>query len=102
MTVLARIKRLVLAGQFEVSEKARTEMFADGLTDQDVVEAIANAAKIDKTLRSTSRARGKRRETLYVIISENLQGVCLYTKGKFVDADGIETYYFFISTKCAD
>lgn len=102
MTILSRIKRLVLDGQFELSEKARVEMFADRLTDRDLVEAIATATKIHKTLRTTSPGRGKRRETLYVIISDNLQGLCLYTKGKFVDADGIETYYFFISAKCAD
>jgi len=100
MTVLARIKRAVLAGHFELSEKARVEMFADGLLEQDLVEAIANARRINKTLRSTSPWR-RGREVLYVIVSENLQGVCLYTKGKFFKADGIETYYFFVSAKCA-
>jgi len=37
-----------------------------------------------------------------VLSGPNLQGICLYTKGKFVEADGIETYYFFISAKCAE
>jgi hypothetical protein len=99
MTILARIKRAVLAGRFELSEKARIEMFADGLFEQDLVEAVASARRINKTLTSTSpRRRG--RERLYVIISENLQGVRLYTKGKFANADGIEIYYFFVSAKC--
>jgi hypothetical protein len=33
MTILSRIKRLVLAGHFELSEKARIAMFAEGLTE---------------------------------------------------------------------
>ena len=33
MTVLARIKRAVLGGRFELSEKARVEMFAEGVRD---------------------------------------------------------------------
>ena len=36
MTLLSRIKRAVLAGRFELSEKARVEMFADGLLEQDL------------------------------------------------------------------
>ncbi|HEX4055569.1 MAG TPA: hypothetical protein VHX86_14995 [Tepidisphaeraceae bacterium] len=67
MTVLSRIKRLVLAGRFEFSEKARIEMFADGLTEQDLVEVIANARQIHKTLLSTSTSR-RGRERLYVIM----------------------------------
>ena len=102
MTVLSRIKRAVLAGRFEFSDKARIELFADGLLEQDVVEAIANATRVDKIINSTSPHRRGRRERLYVIISENLQGICLYTKGKLIDVEGEETYYFFISAKCAD
>lgn len=101
MTILARIKRLVLAGQFELSEKARVEMFADGLTEQDLIEAIAGARRIHKSLRSTSAFRSGA-ERLYIIISENLQGVRLYTKGKFIEERGFQVYYFFISSKCAD
>ena len=100
MTVLSRIKRAVFAGRFEVSEKARIEMFCDGLDDQDLVEAIANANRIDKTLRSVNPISG-RRERLYVIISRTLRGIRLYTKGKFVEEHGVETYYFFISAKRA-
>jgi hypothetical protein len=48
MTILARIKRAVLAGRFELSEKARIEMFRDGLLEQDLVEAISNAIRIQK------------------------------------------------------
>ncbi|MGA3066962.1 MAG: hypothetical protein ABSF29_08960 [Tepidisphaeraceae bacterium] len=101
MTVLVRIKRAVLAGRFELSEKARIEMFADGLFEQDLVQAIASAKRIDKTLRTSSPFH-RRRERLYVIISDNLLGARLYTKGKFVELDGVETYYFFISAKCSD
>ena len=49
--VLVRIKRAVLAGRYVFSEKARTEMKADGLADMDVVESILNAVAIYKTLR---------------------------------------------------
>ena len=42
---------------------------ADGLIDEDVIEAIVNARRIDKVLRSKSRRRGVAREKLYVIKS---------------------------------
>ena len=55
--VLVRIKRAVLVGRYVFSEKARTEMKADGLADMDVVESILNAVAIYKTLRSRSPLR---------------------------------------------
>jgi hypothetical protein len=56
------------------SEKARLEMEADGLTELDVAESILNAVAIYKKIRSTSQARRKSREYLYVIESANLDG----------------------------
>ena len=99
MNVLIRIKRAVLAGRYAFSEKARIEMEADDLTELDVAESILNADAIDKRLRSTSALRNRRREYLYVIQSTNLDGLVIYTKGKLVEAPGIEMYYFLVSSK---
>jgi hypothetical protein len=97
--VLVRIKRAILEGRYEFSEKARTEMKADGLTELDVVESILNAVAVYKKTRSRSPLRRKAREYLYVILSTNLDGLPIYTKGKFFREAGSETYYFLISSK---
>jgi hypothetical protein len=99
--VLARIKRAVLAGHYGFSEKATIEMEADGLSELDIAESILNAVAIYKKIRSTSIQRQAQREYLYVIQSTNLDGLPIYTKGKFVREFGIETYYFLISSKRA-
>lgn len=66
--------RSVLAGRYAFSEKARSEMEADNLTELDVAESIINAVAIYKRLRSRSRKRTRRTETLYVIQATNLEG----------------------------
>ena len=76
-------------------------METDDLTEVDIVESILNTDAIYKRLRSTSPSRNKRREYLYVIQGTNLDGLVIYTKGKFVEAEGTETYYFLVSTKRA-
>lgn len=63
--ILVRIKRVILAGRYAFSEKARIEMEADGLTEFDVAESIVNAVAIYKRLRSRSRYRSQRTEYLY-------------------------------------
>jgi hypothetical protein len=80
--------------------KAQWEMELDGLTELDVAESILNAVAIYKKLRSDSPLR-KGREYLYVIQSPNLDGLAVYSKGKLVKEDGIEAYYFLISSKRA-
>ena len=100
--VLRRIKRAVLEGRFAFSDKADLEMLADNITDLDVAEAILSANAIYKTLRSRSARRLFRSEKLYVIVGTNLDGLPIYTKGKFVLRGDIETYYFLISSKRAD
>jgi hypothetical protein len=97
--VLTRIKRAVLDGRYAFSKKAGEELEADGLSELDALEAITTAVAIYKTLRSKSPQRKERREKLYVIQSTNLQGVLMYTKGKFTTMGGVETYYFLISAK---
>lgn len=99
--ILIRIKRTVLAGHFAFSKKARLEMQADDLTELDVTESILNAVTIYKRIRSRSVAGSRAREYLYVIQSTNLDGLFIYTKGKFVRHAGSETYYFLISSKRA-
>jgi hypothetical protein len=99
--VLVRIKRLVLKGHYQFSEKARIEMKIDGITEQDVIESILNAVAIYKKIRSRSPLRKHAREYLYVIESVTLDGLAIYTKGKFEQQAGQETYYFLISSKRA-
>ena len=99
MDVLIRIKQAVLVGQYVFSEKAQTEMEADGLTEADISESILNAEAIYKRVRSTSPSRRRRREYLYIIQSPNSHGLVIYTKGKLIEAAGIETYYFLVSSK---
>jgi hypothetical protein len=101
-SILARIKRAVIAGNVVFTDKARTERVRDGLTEQDVIESVLNALRIDKTIKSTSPNRGIRREYLYILHSPTLTGLWIYTKGKLVEECGIETYYLLISAKLAE
>ena len=99
MDVLMRVKWAVLEGRYVFSEKALGEMETDDLTEVDIAESILNADAIYKKVRSTSPSRKKRREYLYVIKSTNLNGLVIYTKGKLVEAAGVETHYFLVSSK---
>ena len=91
---LVRIKRAVLAGHVAFSDKARTEMKIDGLTELDVAESILNAVAIYKRIRSTSPYRERQREYLYVIQSTTLSGLPIYTKGK-LDSRLVSTHTTF-------
>lgn len=99
--MLVTIKRAVLAGRYEFSEKASLEMEADRLTELDVAEAILNAVAIFKKIRSTNPLRKRPREYLYIIQSTNLEGLLIYTKGKLVKEAGEYSYYFLVSSKRA-
>ena len=99
--VLVRIKRAILTGNYAFSEKARTEMEADGITELDVIESIINSVAIYKRIRSRSPFRDNKVEYLYVIQSTNLEGLMIYSKGKLVSEAGAENYYFLISSKKA-
>lgn len=79
--------------------KAESEMFADNLTETDVLESILNANGIKKIVRSTSPF-SKKRERLYVIESFTYDGVLIYTKGAIKqDESGQETFYLLVSSK---
>ena len=97
--VLLRIKRAVLAGYYRFSEKALIELERDGLSKLDVVESITTSVAIYKKIRSTSPSRAHKREYLYVIISPNLEGIPIYTKGKLIRSGVIEEFYFLVSSK---
>ncbi len=97
--ILVRIKRAMLDGRYEFSEKASLELEADGLTERDAIESIINAVAIHKTLRSTSPHRSHAGEKLYVIIGTTMDGLPIYTKGKLVSEAGVETFYFLLSSK---
>jgi hypothetical protein len=96
---LKRIKRAIIAKNYEFSVKALMELDADGLSESDALEAILGAERIYKTIRSGSPRRPANREYLQVIIGPTLDGVEVYTKGKLVVTAGVETYYFLISSK---
>lgn len=89
----------MLAGRYAFSEKAQTELDADGLTELDAVESIVNAVAIYKKIRSTNPRRKQAKEYLYVIQSTNLNGLPIYTKGKLVNVDGEDKFYFLVSSK---
>ncbi len=97
--LLLKIKRLIIAKRYRFTGKAETEMFADALTEPDVLEAILNANGIKKTLRSNNPQTGKR-EKLHIIESFTYDGLLIYTKGKIqTDETGKETLYILISSK---
>ncbi len=99
MDLLLRIKRLVLGRRYRFSLKALDEMDAHDLSEMDVVESIVSAVAVYKTLRSRSPERRSPGEKLYVIISGNLAGMPIYTKGKIAQGEEGETYYFLVSSK---
>jgi hypothetical protein len=97
--ILARIQRLVLQDKVLFTAKAQAEMDLDGLTDDDVVEALLNAEDIDKVVRSKSRWRRKSRDRLYIIKSATFDGTAIYTKGAIRKEEGYEVFYVLISAK---
>jgi hypothetical protein len=99
MDILTRIKQLVLRRQVIITFKAEMEMEFDDLTEDEVFESIINARRIEKTIRSTSEARRKEREKLYVIKGRTYANITVYTKGKLIRDHEKETFYVLISSK---
>jgi hypothetical protein len=98
MDILARIKYLVIRNRISFTRKAQDEMDIDHLTRDEIREAILNAAVISKTVRSKNPQSGAV-EKLYVIKSVTLQGIFVYTKGKFDKIENEEVFYVLISSK---
>ena len=104
MDILVRIKRLILRGNYKFTLKARDEMDEEDITELEVAEAIINAHRIDKVLRSSSPYRGSARERLYVIKGLTMANRVLYTKGKITQepdeaGEDREIFYILISAK---
>ena len=76
-------------------------MKTDGLTENDVIEAIINAPRIDKVIRSHRPSKSGRTEKLYVIKGLTFGNIIIYTKGKIVKDAESETFYILISSKRA-
>jgi hypothetical protein len=98
MDTLVRIKRLVIARQVLFTQKAESEMAADGLTPELVYESILNAPAVFKILRSRNPRSGKT-ERLYVIKGLTFDGLDIYTKGKILTKEGVDVFYVLISSK---
>ena len=79
----------------------RIEADNDGISQTDVAESIINAVAVYKKIRSQSPYDKKRREYLYIIISPNLDGVPIYTKGRLAKEFGNDVYYLLVSSKKA-
>jgi hypothetical protein len=105
MDILARIKRLILLGDYRFTLKATEEMEIEDITELEVAEAIMNAHRIDKVLRSTSPHRSRSGEPLYVIKGLTLANRLLYTKGKIareLDETGRHREVFYILISCKE
>lgn len=100
MDILIKIKRLAMARRIVLTRKAEDEMYCDGLSEDDVIESIVRAKRIEKVLRSTSAYRTGR-EKLYIIKGFTFTNVLVYTKGKLVKDAETETFYILISSKRA-
>lgn len=101
MDVLQRIKRLALFGRVEFTEKALLELELDGLQEDEVIEALVNAQRIDKVIRSKSRSRRSSHEKLYIIKSVSYGGTYIYTKGTIVRHAEGDVFYILVSSKIA-
>lgn len=73
-------------------------MNLDELTEDEVIESIVNAPRIEKTLRSSAAGRPER---LYVLKGKTFGNLLVYTKGKIVRDAGEEMFYILISSKRA-
>ena len=101
MDVLLQIKRLTLFGRVEFTEKARLEIELDDLNEDEVVESLVNAQRIDKVIRSRSRSRRSWHEKLYIIKSPSYSGTYIYTKGTIVRHAEGDVFYILVSSKIA-
>jgi len=96
---LVKIKRLVTSGHYTFTLKADLECAADGLTRQDVIEAILTAQFL-RVKNSKSPWHPGRRERLYIIDSFNFEGVPVYSKGVIRKVGEHESeFYILISGK---
>lgn len=97
--ILKKIKRLIISGKYLFTFKAEKEMFADNISETDVLESILNANGIIKIINSTNPYK-KKKEKLYIIESFTYDGLLIYTKGTIKqDKNNREIFYLLISSK---
>jgi hypothetical protein len=92
------IKRLIIQQKYLFTEKATLERIADGLSEEDVLEAILNSTFV-RSRRSRSPWRKGKNERIYIIESFTFNGVLVYTKGVIRRIERQETFYIFVSAK---
>ena len=85
LELLARIKRLVLANRYRLTEKTTIQRESGGLSEEDVLESIMNAQRIYKTINSTGSQKKAKREKLYVIFSFTYDDILVYTKSRITN-----------------
>jgi hypothetical protein len=95
---LKKIKRLIIQGHFKFTLKADAERLLDGLTQEDVLESILNAALI-RAKKSHSPNRKEPDERMYIIESFTYDGILIYSKGVIRKDGPIETFYIIVSAK---
>lgn len=96
--VLRKIKRLIIRGNYVFTAKADAERLSDGLTQEDVLESILNAAFV-RSKKSRSQWRKDQKEKIYIIESFTYDGVLIYTKGVIRKDDQVESFYIIVSAK---
>lgn len=91
---------MIYTGRHYFTDKADDEIARDGLTEEDVLEAILDAPIISKTIRSNRREPDGSPEYLYVIPGMTYLGITVHTKGKILKRKtGEEYFYVIISSK---
>jgi len=99
MDVLIYIKRLMMAEKYILTQKAADELAADGLSEQELVEAVVFAKGISKVIRSKSIFREESREKLYIIKGRSLSNAVIYTKGVIRRYRQGDVFYVLVSSK---
>lgn len=98
MDTLSRIKQLALHRQIRLTEKEQLEVWRDGLVEDDLIESIVNAPRIDKTIRSRHPITGVP-EKLYILKGRTFSGQLIYTKGTIRRDEDRDIWYVLVSGK---
>ncbi len=96
--ILIQIKQLVLRRQIVWTAQSESQMAADDLTRDEVIESIVNARSV-KSKRSTSQYRRSPSEKVYIISGRTFGGLMIYTKGVIRHDETADKFYVMISAK---
>src|SRR5262249_25956184 len=97
-SVLILIKQLALRRKIIWTAQSESQMNADELTRDEVIESIVNARWV-RSKRSPSNRRGDSREKVHIIVGRTFAGLAIYTKGVIRKVEDQETFYVMISAK---